>query len=214
MQLGALLGLQPSSTAAGTVHHPITWSIVSLFTLRWLHLPQPCSPSFSTCKLTLPLHTPQSSAVLNHLCIPLVSGNNMAHFNYTFRKCILYSYCPFGPIFYCEPREVQVNYKNRNCRTPKLKGLLSSALWCSTQCRCRRTHPSPPTHTHHRHITHMCAHPSHRHNTHAPMCTPGEPGTCSEQLINVAHFWNPVTFSFVKSIKEHLPNAMRHRGEM
>lgn len=86
---------------------------------------------------------------------------------------------------------------------PKLKRFLSSALWCIPQCKYSHTQ-----HTQHTHITctsHICTHTSHIHHTcsphththtHASACTPGEPGTCSEQLINVTYFWNAVTFSF------------------
>lgn len=111
-----IVGLQQESPATRTVHHPITRSIVSLFTLRCLHLPRPCSPPLSTGKLTLPPHTLQSHPVLRHLGIPLVSVNNMLHFNYTFRNSILNSQCPFWPTWYHKPGAARANYGNRNVR--------------------------------------------------------------------------------------------------
>lgn len=84
----ALLGLQQYSPAARRAHHPITWSVVSLFTLHRLHLPPTPLSFISSLSAYLPLHAPQSHPVPSHLSIPLVSVNNMLHFNYAFRKMI------------------------------------------------------------------------------------------------------------------------------
>lgn len=72
-------------------------------------------------------------------------------------------------------------------------------------------HEHTHMHTHHTHITH--AQYAHIH-THTPACTPGEPGTWSEQLINVIHFLSHVTFYFFSINPIISGNAMRHGREM
>lgn len=99
VQRGALLGLQQYSTAARIAHHPITWSIVSLFTLHWLHLPPTPLSFISYLPAYLPLYAPQSHPVLSHLSIPLVSVNNMLHFNYAFRNSISIPTAHFSQYF-------------------------------------------------------------------------------------------------------------------